>query len=255
MFKPEGREFDEASWVSPLRGSSPRIAQPLPCYSCPVRQSALCGALAIEGLGALASSVRQTNYERHQTICYEGDEAETVFLVNSGIAMVSSQLADGRRQISEFFYPADFFGYPVNPYYTSSVTAVTPLTLCRIRRVQFEALLEEYPCLESALHQQVRRDLVAAQDLILLLGKKSAAERVSSFILMLSARAHRLAQPDNPLWVPMTRDDIGDYLGLTTETVSRALSRLENLGAIAKLPNGKIGLKDRAKLQDISERA
>jgi len=218
-----------------------------------VRQSAVCGVLAIEDLDALAAIVSQTRYAPNQTVYRAGEDAAYVFIVNSGFATVSKQLADGRRQVLGFYYPADYIGYVTRACYESSATAVTPLTLCRIQRDQFEALLDKFPCLISALNRQTHREIVKTADLMLMLGKKSAIEKIASFLLELSERARQQGLPDTPVWIPMARKDVGDYLGLTIETISRALSELEQLGTIKKRSNVKIELTNRTMLREISQ--
>jgi len=88
---------------------------------------------------------------------------------------------------------------------------------------------------------------------MLLLGRKTAREKVASFLLMLSRRAEQRGQPGNPVSVPMSRNDIGDFLGLTTETVSRTFTQLKSNGTITLLANGKVELANRRSLQEISE--
>ncbi len=92
-----------------------------------------------------------------------------------------------------------------------------------------------------------------AQEQMLLLGRKNAREKIASFLLMLSGRAVWRGQMDNPVSVPMTRADIGDYLGLTTETVSRTFTQLRKSGMITLLPEGKVRLNDRNRLEDMAE--
>ena len=88
---------------------------------------------------------------------------------------------------------------------------------------------------------------------MVLLGRKSAREKIASFLLMLSRRAVQRGQNADPVSVPMSRNDIGDYLGLTTETVSRNFTQLKQSGDISLLPGGKVELADRARLEAISE--
>jgi CRP/FNR family transcriptional regulator len=98
-------------------------------------------------------------------------------------------------------------------------------------------------------------ELAAAQEQMLLLGRKTAREKIASFLLMLSRRAAQRELPDDPVSVPMSRNDIGDYLGLTTETVSRTFSDLKGKGIIELLPAAKIRLARRQHLQEIAEGA
>lgn len=224
-----------------------------PCGPCPVRELAVCGALALDELHALAAIVHEIDFAPHQSVFHEWDEAECFFIVTSGVASVSKLLADGRRQIMGFLYSADFFGLAIDDHYANCVTAITNLTLCRFLRDQYEALLDRFPELEKRLLGQASNELAVAQEQMVLLGRKTAIEKVASFLLMNSERVRRNGHIDNPLWLPMIREDIGDYLGLTTETTSRTFTRLQRLGAISKLPDARIDLTNCQMLQEIAE--
>src|SRR5262249_40998787 len=104
--------------------------------------------------------------------------------------------------------------------------AIEPLRLCRFPRKKLESLLSELPRLERRLLGETANELAAAQDQMVLLGRKTAKERVASFLVALSRRAAKRREPVSPLQIPMSRTDIADYLGLTTETVSRTLTQL-----------------------------
>lgn len=228
-------------------------AKILPCGRCPVRPLAVCAALSPDQLGALAKIVRTLRYAAHETVFHEADEADSLFIITSGVASVSKYLPNGRRQVAGFLYPSDFFGLAVAGCYANSVSAVTDLTVCHFVRTQFEALLYAFPKLEMSVLGQSSHELAEAQEQMLLLGRKSALERLASFLLMISGRVRRNGQSDSPLWLPMNRSDIGDYLGLSTETTSRGFGRLEQIGAIQRLRDARVELLDRGMLQDISE--
>jgi CRP/FNR family transcriptional regulator len=125
--------------------------------------------------------------------------------------------------------------------------------LCRFPRRKLELLLEKYPNMEHRLLSMASYELAAAPEQMLLLGRKSAREKIASFLLMLSRRATQRGQDGDPVSVPMSRNDIGDYLGLTTETVSRTFTQLKQGGIIALIQGGKVALSDRARLEDIAE--
>lgn len=224
-----------------------------PCGACAVRELAVCGALAPDELQALTAIVHEVPYVPHQTVFHECDEADGFFIITSGVATVSKFLADGRRQLTGFLYPSDFFGLAVDGFYANSVTAVTGVTLCRFVRGQYEALLDRFPKLEMRLLGQASNELALAQEQMLLLGQKTATEKLASILLTTSERLRRNGQGDNPLWLPMTREDIGDYLGMTTETTSRVFTHLEQIGAIKRLREARIEFLDRQKLHDIAD--
>ena len=224
-----------------------------PCGACPVRDLAVCGALEPDELYALAEIVHDMQRVHRQSVIVEGDEADSFFIVTSGVASIEKMLADGRRQVVGFLYPSDFFGLAINGSYAYSVTAVTNLSLCQFGRQRYLALIDRFPKLEHRLLGMASNELAASQEQMLVLGRKTAKEKVASFLSMLSERSHRLGRPRSPLWVPMTRGDIGDYLGLTTETTSRKFTQLRKEGIIAFLPDAMIDLLDPVRLKTIAD--
>ncbi|HEX7006532.1 MAG TPA: cyclic nucleotide-binding domain-containing protein [Alphaproteobacteria bacterium] len=204
-----------------------------PCEACTVRHLSICDALDAHELERLNAIVTQNRLAPQQLIFSEGDPASHLFNVIEGAVKIYKLLADGRRQITGFLFPGDFLGIALHERYTYSAEAITAVRLCRFPRGKFEKLLQEFPKLENRLLQTASNELAAAQDQMVLLGRKHAAERVASFLMTLAARARQRRQQDRLLPLPMSRADIGDYLGLTIETVSRTFTRLRRSGAIA----------------------
>jgi CRP/FNR family transcriptional regulator len=188
-----------------------------------------------------------------QSAIIEGEPAQDLFNVISGAIKLYKLLPDGRRQITGFLSTGDFLGIAYNDTYAYTAEAITDVKLCRFPRRRLEALLPEHPTLERRLLGEAAHEIVAAQDQMLLLGRKTAMERVTSFLLMLAKRAARMQKSDTQLDVPMTRTDIGDYLGLTTETVSRAISRLRDDKIISVAQRGQIHVLDRGALERLAE--
>jgi CRP/FNR family transcriptional regulator len=144
-------------------------------------------------------------------------------------------------------------GFANDDAYAYSAEAVTHVGLCRFQRRKLEVLLRQHPKLEQHLLAVASNELVAAQEQMLLLGRKSAREKLASFLINLPDRVVRRGLPDNPIDLPMTRNDIGDYLGLTTETVSRVFARFKREGTIVDLPNRKVQVIDKDLLLQASE--
>ena len=165
---------------------------------------------------------------------------------------ISKLLPDGRRQVTGLLFPGDFLGLAFNESYTYSAEAVGPSTLCRFPRTDLERLLSEHPKMERRLLGMASNELATAQDQMLLLGRKTAREKLATFLLMLSARAERRGHPGNPIDVPMTRADIADYLGLTIETVSRTFTVLRKSGLIEAQGAASIFLPDPEAVRDIA---
>ena len=167
------------------------------------------------------------------TIIFEGDFAADLFVVSSGIVRIFKLLPDGRRQITRFFYPGDFLGVDFNDHYDFGAEAATAISLVAIRRRGLEQLIEEVPKMRRMFLSDAFSEQVVAQDRMLLLGRKLATERVTSFLLMEARRqGARAAGSANKLQIPLCRSDIADYLGLTLEAVSRSLGILRREGII-----------------------
>ncbi|MDR3518404.1 MAG: helix-turn-helix domain-containing protein [Azospirillaceae bacterium] len=224
-----------------------------PCGACPVRPLSVCAALEPEELRRLVDIVQTSRIQSSQTIFSEGELAENLFNVTAGTVKLYKLLPDGRRQITGFLVVGDFLGLAMNESYAYSAESVTVTSLCRFPRRKLESLLDEFPRLQRRLFSMASNELAAAQDQMLLLGRKTAREKICSFLLMLARWAARRGHKDNPVHVPMSRADIADYLGLTTETVSRTFTQLKISGAISLQDGNRILLVDHAQIVDMAE--
>lgn len=229
---------------------SDRIAT---CAACPVRHLAVCSALDGEEMNRLNALLTSVELSRGDPLIDEGEPADHVFNLTAGTLKLYRLLSDGRRQITGFLFPGDFLGLADRLDYTCSAEAVTEVTLCRFPRKNLEKLFKEIPHMEGRLLGMARTELAESQDHMLLLGRKSAKERIASFLMMLSDRAVRRGLGANPVSVPMSRNDIGDFLGLTTETVSRTITSLKRAGIIATDTDRKISITDMQTLADLAE--
>ncbi len=234
--------------AKPRHGSSPS-----PCAACQARDISVCGALSPEELTVFTESMVTTTLAPGMPVVDEGEPERFVFSVNSGCLKCFKLLPDGRRQITGFLFPGDFLGLTRSETYPSSVEAVTSSTLCRMERSELRRLAETIPNLDRRLHELASEALAEVQGQIVLLGRKTAQERLATFLLTLSRRAGERGQSTNPIDVPMSRDDIGDFLGLTTETVSRTFSRLRKDGHIGMDKDKRIEILDFEGLNDIAE--
>jgi CRP/FNR family transcriptional regulator len=224
-----------------------------PCDTCQTREFSACAPLTAEEQKRLAAITRTVNIAPHCSIFDEADPADYVYTITAGAVKVFKLLGDGRRQITGFLFAGDFLGLIHNEAYAYSAEALVPTRLCRFPRGRLEALLVEIPHLEQRLLAMASHELAAAQDQMVLLGRKSARERVVSFILMLSDSATRQGRPGDPLLLPMSRNDIADYLGLTTETVSRTFTLLKKQELIELLDEKRVRLSRMSALREIAE--
>ncbi len=240
--------------VGQLQNPVPRPnAGSSPCRACPVRHLTVCAALDEAELAQMSAIVTTLELSPGDPLFDEGEPADHLFNVTAGAVKVYKLLADGRRQMTGFLFAGDFLGLALEETYAYSAAAIIHTALCRFPRRKLERLLDKYPKMEHRLLGMASHELAVAQEQMLLLGRKTAREKIASFLLMLARRATQRGQVGDPVSVPMSRNDIGDFLGLTTETVSRTFTRLKQDGSIHLLQGGKVALSDRARLEDIAE--
>lgn len=222
---------------------SPRLRRPAALRLAPASE-APSGELA--GLAGQGTSVTR---RRGEALFFEGDPADAYFKVMRGAVRTCRLLPDGRRHIGQFLLTGDVFGLVPGASYPYAAEAVTDTVLIRYPRRQIEHLMIERPEIGRSLCTVASRQLAAAQQQMVLLGRKTAEERIASFLLMMAERCgdgHCLA-------LPMTRADVADYLGLTIETVSRTVSQLRHDGLIALHGASEVTILDHEALQDMAE--
>ncbi|HXQ65934.1 MAG TPA: helix-turn-helix domain-containing protein, partial [Alphaproteobacteria bacterium] len=183
----------------------------------------------------------------------EGDLAESVYEIVSGMLKLYKLLPDGRRQVTGFLLRGHLLGLASNERYLYTAEAVTPVTLCRYPKARFERLLDEVPGFARRLLAVTSDELRAAQDQMVLLGRKSAAEKLASFLLMTAEDQDDGEEESDTVNIPMGRSDIADYLGLSTETVSRTLTQLKCRGVIALPTSAHIEIRQRDRLEQLAE--
>jgi CRP/FNR family transcriptional regulator len=174
-------------------------------------------------------------YPAGQTIASDGENLEIVASVVSGTATLSRTMEDGRTQILGLLLPSDFMGRPGRKTVAYDITALTDVTLCCFFRKPFEALLQKTPHLSERLIEMALDELDAARDWMLLLGRKSAREKIASmimFVLRRSCKSGEVAAESVHINLPIAREEMANYLGLTIETVSRQLTALKTEGLI-----------------------
>jgi CRP/FNR family transcriptional regulator len=225
------------------------------CAACAIRELSVCSVLSENELIRLCTIISTVNFDTGRTVIAEGEPASDLFNVVRGSVKLYKLLADGRRQVTGFLFPGDFLGIALNDTYAYSAEAIEPLQLCRFPRKKLETLLVQLPRLERKLLGTTAHELAAAQDQMMLLGRKTASERVASFLVQLSERAVKRRRPASPLDVPMSRTDIADFLGLTTETVSRTLTKLRRGKLIAAGQRNRVDILDLEGLKELVDGA
>jgi len=180
----------------------------------------------------------------------EGDEADCFYQVVSGAIRSYKLLSDGRRQIDAFHLPGDIFGLEAGTDHRFFAEALGKASVVAYRRSRLASLIQDDPTFRDKIMSSTLRSLERAQDHMLLLGRKTAREKLATFLLDL---AQRICGGDERLELPMHRSDIADHLGLTIETVSRTLAQFARSGLIQFLPTSRsIGLCNKSALQGLN---
>lgn len=202
------------------------------CEDCGARHRGICDALTDEELSFLARIAQRIALPTGAVFLEEGEPAGFVYNVNAGFIRLFKSLPDGRRQITGFAGPGHFLGLAATAQNVVTAEAMEPVKLCRFSRATMRSVFEEFPQLERKLLDVALHELVLGQAQMLLLGRKTAIERIASFLLSWAEQQQlcaggKLPKPNTRLHLPLSRTDLADYLGLTIETVSRSLSSLK----------------------------
>ncbi|MBN9043190.1 MAG: nitrogen fixation protein FixK [Rhizobiales bacterium 62-47] len=187
-------------------------------------------------------------YNREEEIYGEDEPAEYVYQVLSGAVRTYKLLSDGRRQIGAFHLPGDVFGLEIGPNHRLTAEAILDTSVRLIKRHSLEQAATTDVDVARKLWSMTASDLQHAENHMLLLGRKTAMERVAAFLLEMDRRLSAAAM----MALPMCRRDIGDYLGLTLETVSRALSELHDRGILELSGARQIILRNRQHLRSMN---
>lgn len=187
---------------------------------------------SLPNLQDLFSKQTVETFEAGTAVFWEGDAATHVFEVVEGVLRVFKIMSDGRRVITGFVYPGDLLGVSLRDRYLYTAEAVTKTKVRRFARTRFQDEINRSPDLRPQLFARLCDEMAAAQDQMVLLARKNAEERVSSFLLVIARRLSGDRQRAPVVEIPMTRLDMADYLGLTIETVSRTMSKLMGRGVI-----------------------
>jgi len=238
--------------------STARHLDPLPlghpCQGCEARGQAICGILDCENLAQFKRLGSTMRLRARQTLFREGDPATRVFTLTRGSLKLCKLLPDGRRHVVGFMYAGDFLGISVDDEHAFSAEVVEDAQLCCFSRSRFDSFLADHPLMEHELYRMAAHELSAAQQQLILLGRKSATERLASFLVLLADRADRLAgEKTCVVDFPMSRADIADYLGLTKETVSRIFSAFRAGRLIRLRAMNKVEILNRPALQQVAD--
>lgn len=208
---------------------------PQVCVACEARHRGVCGTLSPTQLLKLAKTTSKHVFAADEELIPAGGEIRHYSNILSGVVKLTRLMADGRQQIVGLQFAPDFLGRPFRNSSDISAEAATEVHVCSFPRSTLDELVREAPELEHMLHQQALKELDEAREWILTLGRKTAAEKVASFLYLIASHIDPEASPEGgPIRfeLPLKRADIADFLGLTIETVSRQITKLRKNGII-----------------------
>ncbi|WP_050528155.1 transcriptional regulator FnrL [Pseudorhodobacter aquimaris] len=226
------------------------------CGECPIRHRAVCSRCEATELNRLEEIKYYRSFQAGQTVIWSGDRMDFVASVVKGIATLSQTMEDGRRQMVGLLLPSDFLGRPGRANAAYDVTATTDLVMCCFRKKPFEEMMLNTPRIGQRLLEMTLDELDSAREWMLLLGRKTAREKIASLLAIIARRDASLMQrrPSGRISfeLPLTREEMADYLGLTLETVSRQMSALRKDGIIALDGKRNVTIQDFDNLMEVA---
>lgn len=221
------------------------------CISCQARHRGVCGALDPEQLVTLAKSSSKHRTTQGEVLVSDAQNVERYSNVLAGVVKLTKTLSDGRQQIVGLQFAPDFVGRPFKAESVLTAEAATEVEICSFPRRVIEKMIADQPDLQHRLLEQTLKELDQARDWMVTLGRKNAAEKVASFLLMIARNINPGgdSSPGSTSFdLPLSRADIADFLGLTIETVSRQVTRLRTEGIIRVENNRHVIVDDPGRL-------
>jgi len=233
---------------NPLIAVEPRQQS---CGACAVRPFSVCASIDKTEMDEFEHISRHVHFTACETVFAQEDVTTSFYNVLDGVLRLYKLLPDGRRQIVGFALPGDFLGMATAGRHGFSADAIGPVTVCQFAKAAFARFSEHRTNLLRRINELTVRELNQARDHMVLLGRRSAEEKVATFLVGWRDRLQQLRGSSKVVPLPMSRQDIADYLGLTIETVSRTFTKLEREGVIDIVPGG-ICLLDAARAEALA---
>ncbi|VAW16337.1 Fnr-type transcriptional regulator [hydrothermal vent metagenome] len=200
---------------------------PAICYSCEARHRGMCGVLEEDELIELARHSRQVVRRAGEQLISDSETIESYASVMRGVVKLSKVLEDGRQQVVGLQFSPDFLGRLFGRQSAINADAASEVELCRMPKSVVERMVAQNPALEGRLLEQTLRELDEAREWMVTLGRKTAKEKVASFLYLIATHKDPASNENSTVFdLPLTRADIADFLGLTIETVSRQFTKL-----------------------------
>lgn len=229
---------------------------PIVCQACEARHKGVCGALTPVQLTELSKHTTKTVHEHSNELQSSDQDQEQYSNILSGVVKLTKLMPDGRQQIVGLQFAPDFLGRPFSEQSGVVAEAATNVRLCNFPKKVLENFIDESPDMERRLHQQHLNELDEARDWMLTLGRKTAIEKLASFLVLVISHIDPekyFLKESKDIELPLKRGDIADYLGLTIETVSRQLTNLRKQGLLEVGNKRSIKITNYERLKQIAE--
>jgi len=235
--------------MQPVRRDIHNSEIPALCQSCESRHQGMCGVLTPEQLTALSRHTRRVHHDAGDELMADAMPITSYGNVLRGVVKLSKILEDGRQQLVGLQFAPDLLGRLFASESRVTAEAASDVDLCVVPKNALEAIVRENPALEHRIMMQTLRELDEARDWMVTLGRKTAAEKVASFLYLIASHIDPSGDGVATSFdLPLSRADIGDFLGLTIETVSRQMSKLKADGVVEILNYRHITVPDLARL-------
>ena len=214
------------------RKDIPQCDAPVVCRSCEARHGGLCSVLTAAQLAEINRHSIRRRIDAGNEVVGQGEQVGSYSNILKGVIKLSKMMADGRQQIVGLQFAPDFLGRPFLGESSITAEAATDTEICTCPRAVVERMVGEVPDMERKLHSQSLKELDEARDWMLTLGRKTAQEKVASFLYLIATHIDPESEDVQTFDLPLSRADIADFLGLTIETVSRQMTKLRKDGVI-----------------------
>lgn len=225
---------------------------PTVCRACEARHGGVCGALTAEQLSEFSRYTSRRTVHPGGELHGQGEQVHSYANILKGVVKLTKMMPDGRQQIVGLQFAPDFIGRPFSSESALSAEAATDTEICALPKAAIDRLVSNSPDFERRLYNQALVELDEARDWMLTLGRKTAREKVASFLYLIATHIDPDTSEVQHFELPLTRQDIGDFLGLTIETVSRQMTKLRQEKVIHVENNRTITVHDIERLADIA---
>ena len=224
---------------------------PVLCRACEARHRGVCGALSPSQLISLNKQSTRKHVSAGSELIGESQESNSYANIIAGVVKLTKMMADGRQQIVGLQFAPDFLGRPFRSDSGITADAATDVNVCSFPKTVVDRMIKETPELEHKLLEQTLKELDEARDWMLTLGRKTASEKVASFLYLIATHINPESEAESASFeLPLTRSDIADFLGLTIETVSRQMTKLRKDGVVLIRNNRHMDVPDLARLAE-----